>query len=167
MDEIFSRRSVRTFLPDQVEDEKIEKLLRAAMAAPSAGNQQPWEFYVVRDKKAIQSLAHCSPYSVCAVKAPLCIVICTRDLNQRFPDFVYLDCSAAVENMLLEAVHLGLGAVWLGVSPYRAREIRVRRALGIPEGFTPFAIVAAGYPKQTKASVERESRFDPSRVHYV
>ena len=102
MDAIFSRHSVRKFLPSMVEDEKIEKVLYAAMAAPSAGNQQPWEFYVVRDKRVIQDLAHCSPYAGCAANAPLCIVVCTRDTKQRFPDFVYLDCSAAVENMLLE-----------------------------------------------------------------
>lgn len=167
MEAIFSRCSVRKFLPAMVEDEKIEKMLRAAMAAPSAGNQQPWEFYVVRDKRVIQDLAHCSPYAGCAAKAPLCIVVCTRDIKQRFPDFVYLDCSAAVENILIEAVHLDLGAVWLGVSPYKAREIRVRRSLGVPEGFTPFAIIAVGYPLNAKASTVKEERFDPSRVHYL
>lgn len=167
MDAIFSRHSVRKFLPSMVEDEKIEKVLHAAMAAPSAGNQQPWEFYVVRDKRVIQDLAHCSPYAGCAANAPLCIVVCTRDTKQRFPDFVYLDCSAAVENMLLEAVHLGLGGVWLGVSPYKAREIRVRRTVGVPEGFTPFAIVALGYPFNQNDSHVVEDRYDSSRVHYL
>ena len=63
MNEIFTRRSVRKFLPQPVEEEKIEKMLRAGMAAPSAGNQQPWEFYVVRDKKILQDLSHCSLYA--------------------------------------------------------------------------------------------------------
>ena len=79
MNEIFARRSIRKFLPTMVEDEKIEQLLRAAMAAPSAGNQQPWEFYVVRDKRVIQDLSHCSPYAGCAAGASLAIVVCSRD----------------------------------------------------------------------------------------
>lgn len=167
MNEIFSRRSVRKFLPTIVEEEKIEQLLRAGMAAPSAGNQQPWEFYVVRDKRIITDLAHCSPYAGCAANAPTAIVVCSRDVNQRFPAFVPLDLSACVQNMLLEAVHLGLGAVWLGVSPYKAREIIVRRALGIPEGLTPFAIVSFGYPKDMKNERLKEERYDSSRVHYL
>ena len=116
-----------------VEDEKIELLLRAGMAAPSMGNQQPWEFYVVRDKRVIQDLSRCSPYAGCAANAPAAIVVCSRDTNQRFPAFVNLDLSACVENILLEAVHLELGAVWIGVSPYKSREVIVRRAVGVPE----------------------------------
>lgn len=167
MNEIFARRSIRKFLPTMVEDEKIEQLLRAAMAAPSAGNQQPWEFYVVRDKRVIQDLSHCSPYAGCAAGASLTIVVCSRDENMRFPAFINLDLSAAVENILLEAVHLDLGAVWLGVAPYKAREVLVRRSLGVPQGLTPFAIVAMGYPQATAEEKPREDRYDPSRVHYV
>lgn len=167
MNEIFTRRSIRKFLPNIVEDDKIEKLLRAAMAAPSVGNQQPWEFYVVRDHRTIQDLSHCSPYAGCAANAPLNIVVCSRDENMRFPAMVHLDLSAAVENILLEAVTLDLGAVWLGVSPYKAREILVRRALGVPEGLTPFAIVAVGYPQAVEEDRPREDRYDPSRIHYV
>ena len=167
MNEIFARRSIRKFLPTMVEDEKIEQLLRAAMAAPSAGNQQPWEFYVVRDKRVIQDLSHCSPYAGCAAGASLAIVVCSRDESMRFPAFINLDLSAAVENILLEAVHLDLGAVWLGVAPYKAREVLVRRSLGVPQGLTPFAIVAMGYPQATAEEKPREDRYDPSRVHYV
>lgn len=167
MDAIFSRRSVRKFLPNMVEDEKIEKLLRAAMAAPSAGNQQPWEFYVVRDKRTITDLSHSSPYAGAVGNAPLAIVVCKREAKMRFPDFVNIDCSAATENILLEAVHLGLGAVWLGVSPYKAREIRVRRSLGVPENLTPFAIVALGYPFNQTEAPKVENRFDADRVHYL
>lgn len=104
MNEIFARRSIRKFLPTMVEDEKIEQLLRAAMAAPSAGNQQPWEFYVVRDKRVIQDLSQCSPYAGCANGAALAIVVCSRDEHMRFPAFTTLDLSAAVENILIEAV---------------------------------------------------------------
>lgn len=167
MNEIFTRRSVRKFLPTIVEQEKIEQLLRAGMAAPSMGNQQPWEFYVVRDKHIIQSLARCSPYATCAANAPTAIVVCGRDNNQRFPSFILQDLSACVENILLEAVHLDLGAVWLGVSPYKAREIIVRRCLGMQEGLTPFAVIPVGYPKDTVNERLKEERYDPSRIHFI
>ena len=167
MNEIFSRRSIRKFLPTVVEDEKIEKMLRAAMAAPSAGNQQPWEFYVVRDKRVLQDLSHCSPYAGYSANATAAIVVCSRDTSQRFPAFVNLDLSACVQNILLEAVTQDLGAVWLGVTPYKAREIIVRRALGIPQELTAFAIIAFGYSNDNKDIRTKEDRYDPSRVHYL
>ena len=167
MNEIFTRRSVRKFLPQPVEEEKIEKMLRAGMAAPSAGNQQPWEFYVVRDKKILQDLSHCSLYAGCAAKAPAAIVVCSRDDNMRFHAFANLDLSACVENILLEAVCLGLGAVWLGVAPYASRELNVRRAIGIPKGLTAFAVIPVGYAADTVEERAKEDRFDPERIHYV
>ena len=108
MNEIFTRRSVRKFKDTPVEDEKIVALLQAGMAAPSAGNQQPWEFYVVRDKEVLRELSHCSLYAGCAAKAPAAIVVCSRDDKMRFRAFANLDLSACVENILLEAVHLDL-----------------------------------------------------------
>ena len=137
------------------------------MAAPSAGNQQPCEFYVVRDKKILQDLSHCSLYAGCAAKAPAAIVVCSRDDNMRFRAFANLDLSACVENILLEAVCLGLGAVWLGVAPYASRELNVRRAIGIPKGLTAFAVIPVGYAADTVEERAKEDRFDPDRIHYV
>ena len=133
MNEIFARRSIRKFLPTMVEDEKIEQLLRAAMAAPSAGNQQPWEFYVVRDKRVIQDLSHCSPYAGCAAGASLAIVVCSRDENMRFPAFINLDLSAAVENILLEAVQYTSTSV-----PYGSASPRIRPAKSSSAGPSAF-----------------------------
>ena len=167
MNEIFNRRSVRKFLDKLVEDEKIEKLLRAGMAAPSAGNQQPWEFYVVRDKKILQDLSHCSLYAVCCAKAPAAIVVCSRDEKLRFRAFANLDLSACVENILLEAVSQDLGAVWLGVAPYASRELNVRRAIGIPTGLTAFAVIPFGYEDTERGTHAVEDRYDPERVHFI
>ena len=167
MNNIYHRVSIRKYKDCPVEKDKLLQILKAGMQAPNACNQQPWEFYVVRDKRVIQDLSHCSPYAGCAAGASLAIVVCSRDENMRFPAFINLDLSAAVENILLEAVHLDLGAVWLGVAPYKAREVLVRRSLGVPQGLTPFAIVAMGYPQATAEEKPREDRYDPSRVHYV
>ena len=115
MDSIFHRVSIRKFQDKPVEPEKIEKLLRAAMAAPSAGNQQPWEFYVVTNRDLIQKLAATSPYTGCAKNAPVLIVSAYRE-DVIFPMYAQIDLSIANENLWLETDALGLGGVWLGFS---------------------------------------------------
>lgn len=167
MEEIFTRASVRTYEDMPVDDDKIEKMLRAAMAAPSTGNQQPWEFYVVKDKKILEALAQCSPYATCVRNAPVAIVACCSEKRLRFKAFADIDMSACVENILLEAVTLGLGAVWLGVAPIKMRMQIVRRIMNIPEGLDPFAIVPFGYARDIRDARLKEDRFDKSRIHEI
>ena len=102
MDSIFHRVSIRKYEAKEVEQEKIEQMLKAAMAAPSACNQQPWEFYVVTDKKVIAQLSEASPYAHCAKEAPVVFVPCYRSEGIA-PEYFNIDMSAAVENLLLEA----------------------------------------------------------------
>ena len=163
MYQIFNRASVRSFEERKVEPEKIELLMKAAMAAPSACNQQPWEFVVVTDPAALERLSGCSPYAGCLRRAPLGIAVCMRTEGLRAPDYTQIDASAATENILLEAVHLGLGAVWLGIAPGPERMEAVRQAIGAPETIQPFALVACGYPDKPVVSVDR---YDPTRVHH-
>ena len=110
MDSIFHRVSIRKFQDKPVEPEKIEKLLRAAMAAPSSGNQQPWEFYVVMNRDLIQKLAATSPYTDCAKNAPALIVSAYRE-DVIFPMYAQIDLSIANENLWLETDAIGLGGV--------------------------------------------------------
>ena len=120
MDSIFHRVSIRKYKDQKVEEEKITQMLKAAMAAPSACNQQPWEFYVVTDTEKIKELSQASPYTGCAKGAPLVFVPCYREVGVA-PGYYHIDMSAAVENLLLEADHLGLGAVWMGIAPVEER----------------------------------------------
>lgn len=163
MNSIFHRISVRKYKDTSVEQEKIELMLKAAMAAPSACNQQPWEFYVVTDKNVIGQLAESSPYAKCAKGAPLVFVPCFRSEGIA-PEYFNIDMSAAVENLLLEADDLGLGAVWMGISPDETRMKAVRNVLNIPEHLHAFALVPCGYPAEER---EQENRYDESRVHYI
>ena len=163
MNEIFHRTSIRNYLEKPVEDEKIEKMLRAAMAAPSAGNQQPWEFYVVKDKDTLEKLSQTSPYAGCTASAPLAFVACYH-VACRMPEYAQIDLSASVENLLLEADALGLGAVWLGIAPLQDRMDAVRSVLNIPENLEAFAIIPCGYPESVRA---QQNRFDKQRVHYI
>ncbi len=162
MNSIFHRISVRKYEERAVEPEKIEMMLKAAMAAPSACNQQPWEFYVVTDKELIGQLSEASPYAKCAKEAPVVFVPCFRSEGIA-PEYFNIDMSAAVENLLLEADTLGLGAVWMGISPDERRMEAVRKVLDIPANLNAFAMVPCGYPAEER---EQENRYEESRVHY-
>ena len=163
MNSIFKRVSIRKYQDKPVEQEKIERMLRAAMAAPSACNQQPWEFYVATDKEVIGKLADSSPFAGCAKNAPVVFVPCYRKECQ-VPEFAQIDMSAAVENLLLEAEELGLGAVWMGVAPREERMKAVGEILSIPENLAVFAMISCGYPAEEKA---QQDRYEECRVHYI
>ena len=162
MDVIFTRTSIRKYEDRPVEESKVEKLLRAAMAAPSAANQQPWEFYVVTDKARLQALAKSSQYAGPAANAPLAIVPCYNKEKLIFADYADIDMSAATENLLLEAESQGLGAVWLGIAPLQDRMEAVAGILSLPENLAAFAIVPVGYPVGKKP---QQDRYDATRVH--
>ena len=163
MNSIFHRTSVRKFKDIPVEQEKIDLLMKAAMQAPSAGNQQPWEFYIVENKDIIQKLSKTSPYAGCLADAPLAILVCAKK-EGRWPDYIYIDCSIACENLWLEADELGLGAVWLGIAPLKERMQAVEEIISMPENLEAFALFAAGYPDQIKT---QQDRYDPKRIHYI
>lgn len=163
MNEIFHRTSIRKYTERPVEASKIELLLRAAMAAPSAGNQQPWEFYVITDRKVLKALAGCSPYAGPIGNAPLGIAVCCRT-KCRMPEYAQIDCSAAIENLLLEADSIGLGAVWLGIAPLQERIEAAGRILGIPDDLYVFSLIACGYPAEEKA---QQDRYEEARVHDI
>ena len=149
MDSVFHRRSIRKYKAMPVEREKIIRILQAAMAAPSACNQQAWRFYVVTEPEKIKALAGVSHFSAFAEAAPVLIVPVFRNDSQ-LPEFAPIDLSAAVENMLIETDALGLGGVWLGVYPRQERAEKIREILELPKNETPFAMVAIGYPAEVK-----------------
>ena len=163
MNAIFHRTSVRRYTDEAVSEEQIELMLRAAMAAPSAHNQQPWEYYVVTDKAKIEELSHSTEFTGFCAGAPLVFVACSRK-DSPVPEYVNIDMSASVENLLLEADELGLGACWMGIAPLEDRMDCVDKAIDIKDGLTAFALIAAGHPLKEK---QQQDRFDPARVHYI
>ena len=163
MNEIFHRTSIRKYTDQPVEQEKIELLMRAAMAAPSARNQQPWEFYVVTDRGTLDKMAGCSPYASMLRSAPLGIAVCCRK-DCALPGYGQIDCSAATENLLLEADSLGLGAVWMGSEPVEERMEAAGEVLELPDNLYVFAFVACGYPAEEK---KQQDRYDESRIRYI
>ena len=160
-DPILTRRSIRAYTADAVPDELVERLLRAAMAAPSAGNQQPWRFVLVTDRDTLRAVNDFHPYARMLERTPLAVVVCGATEGLRWPQFWEQDCAAACENLLIEAETIGLGAVWLGVHPLEERVAGLRALLGVPEGVVPFAVVAVGRPAESKRPADR---YKPEHV---
>ena len=163
MNAIFTRTSVRKFEDRPVEKEKIEKLLQAGFVAPSAGNQQPCEVYVVTKRETIEALAKTSPYAVSAAKAPVVLVIAARK-DVIFPGITDIDCAIATENLWLELEELGLGGVMMAVSPVPERMEAVRQILNLPDNQYAFALLPFGYPVVKKPQVDR---YDAKKIHWV
>jgi nitroreductase len=161
---LFSRRSVRVYRPDPVSDETVRDLLEAAMAAPSARACDPWRFVVVRDQAVRDRIAQGLPNGKMLAQSPLGIVVCGELAKACDGQLSYLlqDAGAAVENLLLAASLLGLGACWLGVHPREDRIAHLRTLLGLPENILPLAVIAAGWPAETKPA---RTRFDAAKVH--
>ena len=162
MSVIYERVSLRKYEDRPVEDEKITAILKAAMQAPSACNQQPWEFFVVTDKDMLKELSEVSRYSYMAKDAPVAIVSAYRK-ECEVPEYAQIDLSIAMENLWLETTNQGLGGVWLGLAPNEERMKKVEKIVNIPDGLRAFAIFPLGYPAQSK---KQEDRFDSNRIHY-
>lgn len=160
---LFTRRSIRKYADAPVSDEDLKLLLRAAMAAPSANNAQPWQFIVVRDQAQREAVARHHPYAQMAPKAPLCIVVCGDLCKEKTPGFWVQDCSAAIQNIMLAARALGLGTVWTGVHPVEERVAGIRRVFNIPDGVIPLGIVVVGHPAQP---FSEQDRYDEHKVRY-
>ena len=164
MSSIFHRISVRKFEDRPIEKEKIVQVLKAGMQAPSACNQQPWEFYVVTDKEKIQELSTATPYSKCAAGAPVVIVPVYRTEGLVAPSYAEIDLSIAQQNIWLETDALGLGGVWFGIAPMEDRMEEVHRLLELPENVKVFSMFALGYPAETRP---QQNRFVPERIHFI
>jgi nitroreductase len=159
---ILSRRSIRRYTNDPLPDLVVNEILRAAMSAPSAGNEQPWHFVVIRDRKTLDRIPEVHPHAQMLKEAPVAILICGDMGLEKHKGFWVQDCSAATENMLLAASAKGLGAVWLGIYPREDRVDGLRRMLDIPKGVIPFSLIPLGHPAEEKP---REDRFNIDRIH--
>jgi nitroreductase len=160
---IQTRRSVRKFSDREVPEELIEKLLRAAMLAPSAGNQQPWHFIVIRDRKKLDEVTGYHPYCKMITQVSVALLICGDPTGKKWPDFWVQDCSGAIQNLLLAARALGLGTVWTGVYPVEDRVAGCRETFGLPEHIIPLAIIPVGWPDGEP--FKETDRFKPELVH--
>lgn len=159
------RRSVRNFNSAEIEKEKLLELVRAGMQAPSAGNQKPWMFVIIRDKDTLVKLSNTARGASPLLNASAAIVILNKLENLKYPDFAHQDLSACTQNILLEAVNQNIGAVWIGIAPIEERIKFVKKTLNLNDNTSPFSIVALGYTDEN--SYHFVDRFDEKNIIWI
>lgn len=161
-----NRRSIRKFKADiPVTREQINRLLSAAMMAPSANNSRPWEFIAITKREVLDEIAGIHPYAgMCKTAAAAIVVVVTPQTNEIPQGYYPQDCGAATENILLEAVSLGLGSCWCGVYPRQQLIASFRELFKIPEAKIPFCVIALGVPDEAP---ERRGFFEEAKVTYI
>lgn len=160
---ILQRRSIRKFTDQAVSNDIIQQLLKAAMAAPSACNKRPWEFYVIKNNELQSQLKKSSKFA--GMNSNVIIIVAgntNNSLSKKDNDFWIQDCSAAVENILLVATENNIGTCWCGLYPNKLAANRVRKILNIENHIIPMALIHLGYPAEEK---ESRTQFEESKVH--
>ena len=162
---IHQRKSVRNFNGDPVTREQMDILLKAAMAAPSAVNCQPWEFIVVFERTTLDKLGNALPYTKMIYMAGGAIIVCSlpSQAHNKFPEYAIIDSSLASQNILLAAEAIGLGAIWTAAYPYPDRMEAVRSILNIPPEIIPLNVIPIGHPT---GSDKPKEKFKKEKVHY-
>lgn len=163
MSNLYMRRSIRKYTGKAVSDKQLIEAVRAGMHAPSAGNRQPWEFVLIRDRETLEAIAEANTYSKMLVDADAAILVCADTNKQKNPGYYAQDCSAATENILLSLVEHGLGSVWLGIYPNESKMSLLTDLCLLPDHIVPFALVAVGYPAELPIA---NNRFKPDRIHH-
>lgn len=162
LEAIKTRRSVRQYTTEPVSDETVREILRCGMQAPSACNEQPWQFVVIRDRATLTKAGTINPYAQMAKQAPVAILVCGDLRLDKCQGYWVQDCSNCAMNMLLAAHALGLGAVWTGIYPLGERVDGFRALCGLPAEVTPLALLVLGHPATTPKA---ENRFKEERIH--
>lgn len=164
---ILQRKSVRAYTDRAVSHEQLDTLIRAAMAAPTGRDMRPWHFIVLEGRQQLSPLAEQLPYAKMLAEAQAAVVVCgdmsVTDKEGNPSRNWTFDCSAATENLLLQAEAMGLGAVWTGVYPYDERLEAVKQALHLPDHLIPLNVIPIGYPK---GDPQPKDKYDPAKVEY-
>lgn len=163
MENILTRRSIRRYTDEPISKEDVEALMRAAMAAPSAKNAQPWEFIIVQDKEKLQKMSRLTPYSRPLMNATLGIVVCGNLEVNSILEYCIIDASAATENLLLAAHEMGLGAVWIGMYPQPGNFEKFNELFTVPEHVQPLWMIALGHPSEE--GILRD-KYNEAKIHY-
>lgn len=160
---MLSRRSVRSFDNKPIEKTLIEKILQAAMSAPSGANEQAWHFIVVTEPTLLNQMAQLLPYGKMCAHAAAAIVVCADTNLVKLPNFWTQDLSAATQNILLAIRALDLGGVWLGIYPEESRVNALKQLFDLGPNIIPFSTVALGYTSITQRPADR---YQENRIHY-
>lgn len=162
LEDIFTRRSIRKFTGEVVDEKDLKLILKAGFQAPSAHNLEPRDFIVVKDKKILEKIAEVHKYGKMIPNAGCAIIVCGDTEVQKSQGLLVADCSASLENMLLAAHSLKLGGVWNAIHPIEKLEKQIREILNIPETILPIGIAVIG-PTDVEARVI--DRYNEEKIH--
>ena len=163
MDPIMARRSIRKYRSDVLQGDVLERLVEAGMAAPCANGRRSWHFVVIDDRELLDAVPKFHPYSKMVLEAPAAILVCADPEVEPTEGYWAQNCSAATENILVEATGMGLGTVWLGIYPRTDRIEAMRKLLSVPEDIVPFSLIVVGRPAEKK---EPHGGIDRQRLHW-
>lgn len=161
---IFKRRSIRKYKEKEVEEEKLRKILKAGMYAPSSRNKRPWFFIVIKNKKILKEIADFHPYGKMLYTTPVAILVCGDKNIQEVEGYIALDCAASTQNILLASFGLGLGTCWIGIYPRKERMDFIKKLLKLEKNFIPISLISLGYPDEEKESPER---FEEEKIKII
>lgn len=159
---LFQRRSIRKFRANVIAEDDIKYMLSAAMAAPTAGGQRPWQFVVIDKRELLDKVPSFHPYSSPVKQAPLAILVCADKKLDKLGGYWMQDTSAATQNILLAACEKGIGSLWLGVYPKEDRTEKAREIFGIPKDIVPFSLVVLGYADEV---LPPNNNYEDVKVH--
>lgn len=160
---IKTRQSIRKFSSKPVSQDMVNTVLCAGMCAPTAKNKRPYHFIVIRDRHILSDLARHNPNAAMLEFSAGAIVICGDKNREGLKEFLYADCAAATQNMLLSIHGLGLGGVWCGVASNSEWRKLLIEQLTLPNKLEPVSVIGFGWPDEGK---ELNSRWDTAMVHY-
>lgn len=164
LDALKTRRSVRSFTSEPVSDKDLRTMLEAAMLAPSAANEQPWEFVVFRDTDTLDQIPQINHYAASARNAPMAILVCLNTEKEKEKGMGILDTAICAENLMLAAHGLGLGSVFTGIYPIKERIEGYQKLAGLPESVIPIGLVVVGHPAEN-TSKPVPDRYNEASVH--
>ncbi len=163
MNSIYTRRSIRKFTNQPIDNEILLRIIKAGMNAPSAKNLMPWHFVVISERELLDSIPSFQPYSKMLYEAQAAILVCADKTLQETPGYWGADCGAVSQNILLEIENIKLGGVWLGIYPLVDRMNGIINLLKLPEHIVPFSLIAVGFPNEIK---EPNNKFFEDKIHF-
>lgn len=162
MEGLLTRRSVRRYTDKPVSERDIIEIIRAGMYAPSARNQQVWDFLVITDKKLLKELSARLETAPMAKDAAFAVLVCADAEREKSEGYWEQDCGACIENMMLGALSKGIGSVWIGIHPKEERIRAVKEMFNLPDTIRPHSLMVAGYPADP---LPKADRFHPELIH--